>query len=139
MDSALLTVLKPQNIIKCIAVRGLSNKEMPLHGSQVKTNKRKDGIIWARFSLEKLQKKCGIDATKKVPLVTISSKAFRNKRTHMMLMLPRKGIRHDSSIRRGSAARVISSQHSSSNIIGEKPEVREHNVGNLLPIGWPHR
>jgi hypothetical protein len=61
---------------------------MPLHGSQVKTNKRKDSIIWARFSLERLQKKCGIDATKNVPLATVSSKAFRNKRTHMMLMLP---------------------------------------------------
>src|ERR1044071_7465811 len=83
-----VTIFEPQNIIKCKAVRGLSNKEMPLHGSQVKTNKRKDSIIWARFSLERLQKKCGIDATKNVPLATVSSKAFRNKRTHMMLMLP---------------------------------------------------
>src|SRR4051812_36232156 len=114
MDSAYHIVLKPQNIIKCIAARGLSNKEMPLHGSQVKANKRKDCIIWARFSLERLQKKCGINATKEVPLVTISSKAFRNQRTHMILVLLSEGIRHDSSIRRRSAARVVSSQHSPS-------------------------
>src|SRR3954464_1900351 len=100
---------------------------MPLHGRQVKTNKRKDSIIWARFSLERLQKKCGIDATKNVPLGSASSKAFRNKRTHMILMLPSESIFHDSSIRRGSAASVVSSQHSPRNIIGEIPEVRKHS------------
>src|SRR3954471_5885937 len=44
---------------------------MPLHGSQVKANKRKDCIIWARFSLEKLQKKCVIDATKETLLLLL--------------------------------------------------------------------
>src|SRR3954463_6192848 len=87
-DSACHTIFEPQNIIKCIAVRSLSNKEMPLHGSQVKANKRKDCIIWARFHLEEPQKKCGVNATKEVPLVTISSKEFHNKRTHMILVLP---------------------------------------------------
>src|ERR1041385_7334544 len=56
----------------------------------------------------------------------------------MILVLPYEGIRHDSSIRRRGAARVVSSQHSSSNIIGEIPEVREQNVGNLLAVGCPH-
>src|SRR3954467_4656439 len=109
MDIARHTIFEPQDIIKCIAVRSLSNKEVPFHGSQVKTNKRKDSIIWARLSLERLQKKCGIDATKDVSLGTISSKAPRNERTHMMLMLTGESIFHDSSIGRGSATRVVSS------------------------------
>src|SRR4051812_39679999 len=111
---------------------------MPLHGSQVKADIRKDGIIWARFHLEELQKKCGVNATKDISLGTISSKAFCDKCTHMMLVHPRKSIFYDSSVRRRSVARVISSQHSSSNKVGEIPEVREHNIRNLLTVGWPH-
>src|ERR1043165_7912087 len=111
---------------------------MPLHGSQVKTSKRKDSIIWARHSLNGVQKKCGINATEDVPLGTISSKALRNERTHMMLMLTYKSIFHNSRIGRGSAARVVSSQHSPCNIVGKVPEVRKHDVRNLLSIGWPH-
>src|ERR1041384_328157 len=138
MDSAFHTIFEPQDIIKCIAVRGFSNKEVPLHGSQVKTNRRKDSIIWARLSLERLQKKCGIDATKDVPLGTVSSKASRDECTHMMLILTCESVLHDSSIGRGSAARVVSSQHSPRNVVGEVPEVRKHNVGDLLMVGLPH-
>src|ERR1044072_9330004 len=130
-------IFEPQDIIKCKAVRSLSNKEMPLHGSQVKTSKRKDSIIWARHSLNGGQKKCGVNATEDVPLGTISSKARRNERTHMMLMLTCKSIFHNSRIGRGSAPRVFSSQHSPRNIIGKIPEVRKHNVRNLLSIGCP--
>src|ERR1041385_1013945 len=111
---------------------------MPLHGSQIKTNKGKNCIIWARFSLEKLQKKCGIDAAKEIPLVAISSKASSNQLSHMILMIPSEGVRHNSSIRRRSDARVVSSQHPSSNIIREIPEVREQNVGDLLTVSAPH-
>src|ERR1041384_135083 len=110
---------------------------MPLHSSQVKNNKRKDSIIWAQLSLERLQKKCGIDTTKDVPLGTVSSKASRDECAHMMLMLSCESIFH-SSIWRGSAARVVSSQHSPRNIIGEVPEVRKHNIGDLLTVGLPH-
>src|SRR3954471_22081772 len=111
---------------------------MPLHGSQIKTNKRKNCIIWARFSLEKLQNKCGINVTKEIPLIAISSKASSNQCAHMILMLPREGIRHDNSIRRRSVARVVLSQHPSSNIILEIPEVREQNIGDLMMVGRPH-
>src|SRR4051812_46695073 len=111
---------------------------MPLHGSQIKANKRKNCIIWARFSVEKLQKNCGINATKEIPLVAISRKAFSNQRAHMTLMLPREGIRHDSSIRRRSVARVVLSQHPSSNVIREIPKVRKQNIGNLLMVSIPH-
>src|ERR1043165_6501530 len=131
-------IVEPQNIIKCKAVRGLSNKEMPLHGRQVKTNKSKDSIIWARLSLERLQKKCGIDATKDSPLGTVSSKASRDECAHMMLMRTCESILHDSSIARGSDARVVSSQHSPRNVVGEVPDVRKHNVGDLLTVGLPH-
>src|ERR1041384_1792074 len=128
-------IFEPQDIIKCKVVRSLSNKEMPLHGSQVKTSKRKDSIIWAWRSLNGVQQKCGINATEDVPLGTISSKALRNECTHMMLMLTCKSIFHNSCIGRGSAPRVISSQHSPCNIVGKVPKVRKHNVRNLLPIG----
>ena len=56
----------------------------------------------------------------------------------MILMIPSEGILHDSSMRRRRAARVVSSQHPSSNIIREIPEVREQNVGDLLTVSIPH-
>src|SRR4051812_38810776 len=98
-DLAFHLALETQNIVKSIQLRSPGNKLVPLPSTQIKTNKRKSCIIWARCTIEVLQKKCGINATKEIPLVSIGSKASRNQCPHMILMLPHEGIRHDSSIR----------------------------------------
>src|SRR3954467_47568 len=91
-DLAFHIALEPQNIIKSVQVRDPGNKQVPLHCNQIKTDKRKSCIIWARFSVEKLQKTCGINATEEIPLVSISSKASSNQRAHMILMLPERAF-----------------------------------------------
>src|SRR3954471_1314362 len=126
-----------QDIIKFIQLRSQSNKIVPLHGSQVKANKSERHIIRVQRASEKLKKKCGVNATKEISLVAIGSKASSNQRTHMILMLRREGIRHDSSIRRRSAGRVVSSQHPSGNTIREIPEVGKQDVGDLLAVKIP--
>src|SRR3954471_8687062 len=92
--------IETQDIIKYVQLRSQGNKLVPLHGSQVKANKREMHIIWVRCNFEVLQKKCGINATKEISLVAIGSKASSNQGTHMILMLPQEGVRHYSSIRR---------------------------------------
>src|SRR4051812_22709203 len=110
---AFLAILETQDIIKFIQLRSHSNKLEPLHSSQVKANKSERHNIGVWRASEKLKKKSGVNATKEISLVAIGSKVTSNQRTHMILMLPREGIRHDSSIRQRSVSRVVTSQHPS--------------------------
>src|SRR4051812_12172620 len=137
MDLAFLAILETQDIIKSVQLRSQGNKLVPLHSSQVKANKSERHIIGVWCSVEELQKKCDINSTKEISLVAIGSKAPDNHHTHMILMLPREGIHHDSSIRRRSVARVVTSQHPSGNIICEIPEVGKQDVGDLLAMKIP--
>ena len=66
---------------------------MPLPGSKVKAHKRKRLIIRMCGAPKRLKNKCGINATKEISLVAISSKATSNQGTLYLLSPERASAR----------------------------------------------
>src|SRR4051812_10648477 len=81
-----------------------------------------------------LKNKCGINATKVRPLATISSEKASNQSTYVICIISLEGGCQDNNIWSRNVAHVIMSQHSSSNIICEIPDVGEQDARNIPPM-----